>query len=123
MAKRMPAFGRQFAPVLPGIGLLIFGPNAWEPKQTLVPNGVILPPYEDPKEFEWRMFRDRKVYARGWGKGITEDECKKLALHVLLAGAKYINISTNHPYRTNEKGQYYCDENLESAINIIIAND
>jgi hypothetical protein len=74
-----------------------------------VPNGVILPPYEDPKEYEWRMFQGKAVWARGYGNGIAEDYCKRLGLHVLLAGAKVINIITGMPFEKNNKGQIIDD--------------
>jgi hypothetical protein len=88
---------------------LYFGPGAWGAKNQLDNRSIILPPFENPAEYDWRILKDQWVIA--YAQGQTElDYRKRLAMYLLLDGAAMVHVFLpDQPanYRKNGKKAFW----------------
>ena len=68
---------------------LYCGSNAWDAKKDCNGRSVILPPQDDPADYDWSFLQNQTVIAQALGH--TEERYRKLiAFYVLKAGAKQV---------------------------------
>jgi hypothetical protein len=91
--RKLCPYAKQFVqhdPELP-LAWVYFGPNAWDAREEINSRSIILPPYENPSYYDWRILKNQIVI--GQAKGNTEQEYRHiLALEILEAGAEQILI-------------------------------
>ena len=94
--KRQPPYAKQFNPHDPGnqgIAFVYCGPNAWQSKDKLSNRSVILPPGDNPGDYDWTFLKDQMVVAYAMG-GVSVEYMERIALYVLRGGAEFVDIIT-----------------------------
>ncbi len=68
---------------------LYCGTHAWDAKNKIKTHSVLLPPNENPADYDWSFFRNQTVIANVLGH-TDEIYRKRIALYLFRAGAKQV---------------------------------